>query len=135
MLRAYILWACHVRPKARTMDAQWGNCLHCMPANQITIPIFRYGQGIFCLSHLPKISDFCWFMPTLTILLASLLNWYTHSASPHCAASDMQSWLEPPGGTNKCTASEGLLRTYCSIPYTGFMPSLDVRSLWPKGWT
>jgi hypothetical protein len=27
----------------------------------------------------------------------------------------------PCGGTNKCTASEGSLRTYCSIPYTGLL--------------
>ena len=56
---------------------------------------------------------------TLTILLALLLNWYTHSASPLHATRGAQSWRKLRGGTNKCTASEGLLRTYCSIPYTG----------------
>ena len=59
---------------------------------------------------------------TLTILLASLSYWYTHLASPHHVGSGVHSWREPRGGTNKCTASEGSLRTYCSIPYTG--PSL-----------
>ena len=56
---------------------------------------------------------------TLTILLVLLLNWYTRSASPLHATRGAQSWHKLPGGTNKCTASEGLLRTYCSIPYTG----------------
>ena len=56
---------------------------------------------------------------TLTILLASLLNWYTCSASPHRGTSGTQSWGKLFGSTNKCADSEGSLRTYCSVPYTG----------------
>ena len=56
---------------------------------------------------------------TLTILLASLLNWYTRSASLHHVASGAHRCRKPRGGTNKCTASEGSLRTCCFIPYQG----------------
>ena len=39
--------------------------------------------------------------------------------SPQCAASGVHNWHAPHSGTNKCTATEGSLRTYCSVPYTG----------------
>ena len=53
------------------------------------------------------------------MFLPTRMKWYSRSASPHRAASGAQSWRAPRGGTNKCTAKEGSLRTYCSIPYTG----------------
>ena len=53
-------------------------------------------------------------------VISALPYWYTCSARLHLAASSSDSWLAPQVGTNKCTATEGSLKTYCSIPYTGF---------------
>ena len=47
-----------------------------------------------------------------SIFLLTLPYWYTCSARPHRAASGAHSWRAPRGGTNKCTASGGSLRTY-----------------------
>jgi hypothetical protein len=62
------------------------------------------------------------------MFLPTRMKWYSLSASPHRAASGTQSWRAPRGGTNKCTAKEGSLRTYCSIPYTGHI-GLDTYAL------
>ena len=49
--------------KARTTDTWWGNCFHCKAENHL----FRYGQRMFCLLHLPKFSDLFKIMPSLGV--------------------------------------------------------------------
>ena len=110
----------------------WIICLEANAAVRLELTELLAGQrnSFFCLQHtlVNRVMKY-WnvfeknILPvssiTLTILLASLLNWYTFSASPHRAASGVHIWRKAHGGTNKCTATEGSLKTYCFIPYTG----------------
>jgi hypothetical protein len=56
------------------------------------------------------------------MFLATLLYWYTCSASLHHVASGAQSWLKPRGGRMKCTIPYGL-RTYFPIDLLCHVPS------------
>ena len=78
---------------------------------------FRWRHPVGIRYHPFKMANFHGFgpLPTLTILLASLLKWYTRSASPHRTESGAHSWREPRGGTNNCTTSIATLRTYCPM--------------------